>query len=238
MAEEVKAADATTNNDASADGKDAAAQAAEKTAADKAAADTAAKGADKTKDAAADQTAAGKKAADEQTAKAKVEADAKAAVVPEKYDLKLPEGTIVDEPMMAEFTAFAKESKLTNDQAQKAADLHLKAIGAFAAKQAAEFTDQQKKWTDEMIGDKDLGGKKIDDTLSVARKVVSAFGTPRLKADLERTGMGNHPDLVKMFHAVGLQLGDDNKWIGTNKPAGERKSTEEVFYGGNSEAKT
>lgn len=155
--------------------------------------------------------------------------------VPEKYDLKLPDGTIVDEPMMTEFTTWAKANKLTNDQAQLAAELHLKAVGAFAAHQAAEFEHEQEAWLNEIKADKDLGGAKVDGTLAVARRVLAlkipGVNMERFKADLDRGAVsGNHPDLVRILHFVGQQIGEDNMWVPT-KPGEAPIDAATVLYG-------
>ena len=45
--------------------------------------------------------------------------DSKAPGVPEQYQLKIPDGHIVNQPLMTEFTELARESGLTNERAQK-----------------------------------------------------------------------------------------------------------------------
>jgi len=163
--------------------------------------------------------------------------DAKAGEVPEKYHLKLPDGVLIDEPMMTEFTAWAKDNKLTNAEAQRAAEMHLKAVGVFASRQSAELAAQQRAWVDEIRNDREVGGAKIDETVAAARKVLDVFGTPqevaRLKADLQRTGMGNHPILIKGFRLFAQFVGDDKVIIGAPKPSGP-KDPVSVLYGNNS----
>ena len=75
----------------------------------------------------------GKQAEGQQTEKK----DAAAPEVPEKYSLKLPDGVKLEDALMQEFTAVGHDLKLTNEQAQRLSDLHLKATGEFA-RQAAE----------------------------------------------------------------------------------------------------
>ena len=163
--------------------------------------------------------------------------EADAPVVPEKYELKLPEGVLVDETMMTEFTKFGQEQKWTNEQAQKAADMHLKAIGAFAQKQEAEHVAKIESWSKEVIADKEIGGAKIDESMVQARKVMALAATipgvnvERLKADLNASGNATHPDLVRLFHYFGQFIGEDNQFI-KGSPAGQGpKSPEEVLYG-------
>lgn len=158
-------------------------------------------------------------------------------VVPEKYDLKLPKDVLVDEAMMAEFTKFGQESKWTNEQAQKVADLHLKAIGAFVNKMEAEFIGTVEGWHNEIINDKELGGPKVDTSMAQARKVMAMASTipgvkvDRLKADLDKTGMTTHPDIIRLFHYFGQFVGEDNKFIRGGTTAGAEPTADVVLYG-------
>lgn len=152
------------------------------------------------------------KKADEQTDN---KTDAKPPDVPEKYELRLPENTIIDQPLMEEFTAWAKELKLSNDQAQAAADLHLKVLGTFAQQQAQEFVAQQRQWQKEFGDDPEIGGAKADETLTLARKGLAALGaTDRLKQEFDRTGLGNHPDMIRIWANIGKFVGDDGVIMG------------------------
>lgn len=158
-------------------------------------------------------------------------------VVPEKYDLKLPKDVLVDEEMMKEFSSFGKENKWTNDQAQKVADLHLKAIGAFVNKMDAEFVQTVEGWHNEVMSDKDIGGAKVDDTMAQARKVIAMASTipgikvDRFKADLEKTGMTTHPDFIRLCHYFGQFIGQDNKFIRGGTTASEEQDAATILYG-------
>jgi hypothetical protein len=155
---------------------------------------------------------------------------------PESYQLKLPEGTVTDPALLDEFSILAKEKGFTNEDAQKFVDLQLKSLGVFAQKQAEEFQAQVKGWRDELINDKDIGGAKVDQTVNQARKVlnieVPGVKMDRLKADLDRTGLGDHPDLIRVFAFIGQFVGDDNKIISdrVGGPAGGPKTDAEVLY--------
>lgn len=164
----------------------------------------------------------GKKADDkgtEGTDKSTDKTETKDPVVPEKYELKLPEGVLVDEKLMTKFTGLAKEMKWDNATAQKMADMHLEAVSAFAEKQDVEHAATLLGWHNELIEDKELGGAKIDDTMKQARKVMTlAASIPGVKVDrlvneLNRTGLATHPDLVRMMHYFGQFIGEDNKFV-------------------------
>ena len=101
----------------------------------------------------------------------------------------------------------AREHGFNNEQAQRWADLHLRAIGD-TVRQVAEYQeisekryDEVKSWKTEFQNDPEFGGANAKATISQAREVLESFGTAeevaRLRKELERTGLGNHPILIK-----------------------------------------
>ena len=57
--------------------------------------------------------------------------------------------------------------------------------------------------------DKDIGGDKLAENLSVARKALETFGTPELRDVLNATGFGNHPAVIKAFYKIGQAISED-----------------------------
>jgi len=159
-------------------------------------------------------------------------------VVPEKYDLKLPEGTVVNEKSMGKFTEFAKSHKFTNKDAQALADMHLEVIGEFARQQAEQTASEITSWHEEVLNDQAIGGAKIDATMEQARKVlvmakdIPGVNLDRLNKDLEKSGLTTHPDLIRIFNYFGQFIGDDNKFITSGHATAESgKDAVEVLYG-------
>lgn len=142
-------------------------------------------------------------------------------VVPEAYDLKMPDGVELDQAATTEFTAIAKELKLDQAAAQKLADIGAK----MAQRQADAHAQLVETWTEQVKTDKELGGDKLAENLGVARKAIDTFGSPELKALLNSTGLGNHPEVVKLAFKVGKAISEDRFVSGapkgntTNDPA-------------------
>jgi hypothetical protein len=163
--------------------------------------------------------------------------DVKEPVIPDKYELKLPDGVIVDPELMDEFTGLAKGLKFDNATAQKAADLHLKAISKFAQQQASAHEAQLMEWHGEIINDPDIGGGKVDATMAQARKTLAMAATipgvnaKRLTEDLNKSGLTTHPDLVRIFHYLGQFVGEDNKFISGSATGPASKDAATVLYG-------
>ena len=165
------------------------------------------------------------------------EGDAKPPVVPEKYELKLPEGVLVDNKMMEKFTNLGKELKWDNATAQKMADMHLEALGAFAQKADADHEAQLIAWSKEVSEDKEIGGAKLEASITQARKVLTLASTvpgvdaKRLLTDMNRTGLATHPDMVRLFHYFGQFIGEDNQFIKGSPTTGGPRDAASILYG-------
>lgn len=143
----------------------------------------------------------------------KTQADDKAAEagnVPEKYEIKTPEGVPLDEAALAEFEPIAKELKLTNEQAQKLADIHTKRMQETERANAEQWKQTTAKWVDDVKADKEIGGANLDTSVRHAQAALNKFGTPELRAQMDATGMGNHPELVRVFARIGKAMAEDN----------------------------
>lgn len=149
----------------------------------------------------------------EQTSEQQTETKVDTPEVPESYDLKMPEGVELDKAAADEFTAIAKELKLSAEGAQKLADVGAK----MAQRQAEAHANLVESWVEQVKTDKEIGGDKLDENLAVARKAVDAFGTPELKEFLNATGLGNHPALIKAFYKAGKAISEDAFVKGTAK---------------------
>ena len=94
---------------------------------------------------------------------------------------------------------------------------------------AQAFAAQVQAWGDEVKADKGIGGTKLDENLGLARKALDQFGTPELKLLLDSTGMGNHPQVVKLMVNIGKAISEDKIERGT--PAGQTKDAASILYG-------
>jgi hypothetical protein len=153
----------------------------------------------------------------------KVEGQTKVDVdQPIDVELKLPEGIELDQASLDNFKALVNDKALTPAQrAQKVVDLAVKR----EADRLEMHTQRVAAWADEVKADKDLGGDKLEETLSVARKAID-LGTPELKEFLNTSGLGNHPAVVRWAYAVGKALSEDHfvPGNGGNPPSSDHAS--------------
>lgn len=131
------------------------------------------------------------------------------------YDFKLPEGVNLDTAAADEFKAIAKEAGLKPEHAQKVADVAVK----MQQRQAEAHAAQVESWIESVKSDKEIGGDKLEANLVIAKKAIDQFGSPALVQLLNDSGLGNHPEVIKMALKVGKQISQDGFVPGAPKGA-------------------
>lgn len=152
--------------------------------------------------------------------------DAKPDGAPETYEFTAPDGVTLDAQAIAEFEPIAKELNLSNEQAQKIVDLQAK----FVQQQHAQWEQTVDTWVAEIKADQEIGGAALTQNVRHAQQALTHFGTPALKAALDATRMGSHPELVRVFARIGKAMAEDT-FVGGNKPSNANKSAAEILYG-------
>lgn len=158
--------------------------------------------------------------ADEASLLGKAADDAKPEPV-EAFTLTPPEGfEAIDTDALEAATPILKELGVTtNEQAQevigkmapivqgmveRAVAGHEKALADFRVETHAA-------WAKECLTDEALGGgseDRLNEHLAHAARFRDSFGSPELTAFLNASGVGNHPELVKLFAKAGSELGE------------------------------
>lgn len=159
------------------------------------------------------------------------EGDKKPEGAPEAYEFKAPEGAELDKDAVAQFEPIARELNLSQEQAQKLVDLYgSKVMPQLMKQQADTWQKQVADWGTAAKDDAEIGGDKFDGNLTRAKQAMDKFATPQLREFLETTGMGNHPELIRVFVKVGAAMSEDS--LVTSNEKGQR-SAADVLYGKN-----
>lgn len=130
------------------------------------------------------------------------------AGAPETYQWNVPEGTSLDTEVLGEFEAVAREFNLTNDNANRLIPMAQKLLEKQAAASAEVWQNQVAEWGKAAKADPEIGGSKFDANISAAQAALAKYGTPALKADLEKFGFGNHPELMRLLARVGHAMSE------------------------------
>lgn len=141
----------------------------------------------------------------EKLARAHLDVLGKVPVVPEKadaYEIKVPEGHPVNQEFVGKFKAWAHEAGLSQAQAEKIAQGYIGLEQQMMAQAQTEATQAEAAIKTEW-------GDQYGANLAVAQKAVAEFCDPKDVEYLEKTGLGNNPALVRMFHRIGKAMSED-----------------------------
>ena len=136
-----------------------------------------------------------------------------ATTEPQEIDIAIPEGVEANADVLAEFKAVAKELNLSQEAAQRLADLQIK----MTLQQSEDMRAQHVAWADAAKSDKEFGGEAFASNLSAAKAAMDAFASPELKSLLNVTGLGNHPEVIRAFVRIGKQISEDGSIVRGSK---------------------
>ena len=128
-----------------------------------------------------------------------------ASDVPENYELQMPDGVELDKEALERFSPVFKELGLSNEQAQKLADLRAQEVQT----QVDKFEEVKKGWRDQIAKDPELGGTKLQESQNKARAAFNQLGSPELAGVLVNSGLSDHPEVRRLFVKLHDLVGDD-----------------------------
>lgn len=146
------------------------------------------------------------------------------------YDLKLPEGSKMDPARVEAIKSWAKDKKIAPDAAQDVLNREHEAVSTYEANQLAEYEKAKETWLSDLKADKELGGENLTRKVELAKRVLKKFGSEGFAEMLDKTGYGNHPELVRVFARIGEKMGEDNIVRQSSSP-GNVVDARELFYG-------
>lgn len=162
---------------------------------------------------------------------AKQEAKKEETKAESSLELKLPEGSILDAGAVERIAAYAKERGLTNDQAQELLNRESENVANYAKAQEDHVKAQVDGWKAAVEKDKELGGDAYSKNVELAKRVVTKYGSEDFLKTLNDTGLGNHPELVRVFFRIGRAMGEDKLVVPNAQASQPRRPIEDVFYG-------
>ena len=162
------------------------------------------------------------------TGKPEATEQAKPEGAPEKYEFKAPEGKQLDAETVEAFSEVAKELNLTQDAAQKMLTAMSDKLGA---RQAAQVDAVRSQWAESSKADKEFGGDKITENLSVAKKALDTFGTAELRSLLNDSGLGNHPEVIRFMFRAGKAISED-RYVGPSTGSTTARSNGPMDFAG------
>ena len=165
--------------------------------------------------------------ADASTTPAKTE---EKAIVPVdfKYEAKDP---LLDPSEIAEVAQLVKDGKLKPEDAKAQLDQRNSSIQKFYEAKQEAFKKEQSTWVETAKNDKEIGGKEFGKNVELAKRFLDKFFDEPFKKELDKTGLGNHPELLRGFIRAGKAMSEDSFIRPPATPGtGEKKSLAERLY--------
>jgi hypothetical protein len=163
-----------------------------------------------------------------------------AAGPPETYELAVPEGfEKLDETTVAAATPVFKELGLSNEQANKlipvVADYAKRIVSDRDQQLMGTILEQRKEWLETARKDPEIGGQNWGVSIRDSARFLDQMGAPKgspLRAALDDSGFGNHPELIRLFAKAGKAIGEDSNFVRGDPAAAVKPKTDaELFYG-------
>lgn len=148
---------------------------------------------------------------------------------PEEYaDFAVPDGMEINTELLEQATPLFKELGLSQIQSQKLVDMYAAQQQAEAQASSESYSQTVKDWVDEAKSDTEIGGDKFDENVGIAKRGIDKFGTPKLVEVLEQTGLGSHPEFIRLFTRVGKLISEDDP--GSGEPPVDATDPATVLY--------
>ncbi len=160
-----------------------------------------------------------------------VKEEAPAPAVVEDFKLEISKESGLTENDALEVTALAKEVGLSKEVAQKLLDSRASQLKNVYEAQKAEYAVKMNEWKKELENDPEIGGANFKTSILQANIILDKYASPKLRKDLDSTGLGNHPELVRFIARLGKEYSTNDTMVkGGNSFAAPARSIEDIMY--------
>lgn len=139
---------------------------------------------------------------------------------PAEIELKLPDGVKFDDATLKTLKDAAKDLGLDGEKASKVAALVANGQKSLREQALKSHEAQVAGWDKALATDKEFGGADFEVNKVLALKAIEKFATPELRKFLGESGLGSHPELVRVFVRVGKAIAEDSV-TGTRSATGK-----------------
>lgn len=134
------------------------------------------------------------------------------------YELALPKDSLLTAEDLAAIAKEAKEAGLSKEEAEEVVKAQSQVASTTAARVQAQqqqaFEAEKAAWKKAVADDAEMGGDKLAETTLMASRAFQALASPLLKKLADDTGLGSHPEFVRMMAKIGKMMGEDRLIIG------------------------
>jgi len=164
----------------------------------------------------------------------KAKSAAQAKVVPEKYEIKVPEGFSKDMSLLETLTPVLKEIGVTGEQAQKLADAYMPFFKAKAeeGRKAVQLEQEQNFKTfieSEKKNTKEKFGSEWNERMSFIAKFRDAHLSPKTVELLNASGLAENYEFLSDLEKFGRLISED-KLIDGKRVSNADKTPAEILF--------
>ena len=135
---------------------------------------------------------------------------------PEHYEpFDAGNGLMADEETVGEFANIARQVGLSQEEAQNVFTSLMPTFESIGRKRMEGWTAD---WAKQSSVDKEFGGQNFQANLRVANTALKKFSTPEFTKLLQVTGLGNNPEVIRVFYRIGQQMTQDKGVTGGGAP--------------------
>lgn len=140
---------------------------------------------------------------------------------PEAYEPFDIDGQQFFEEQVQGFAATARELGLSQENAQKMFASMVPTAREYMMK---DLMAKSKEWASLSAKDPEIGGADFEAKRGIASQAYKHYATPELRAILNGSGLGAHPEVVRLFYRIGKTMQQDTGVTGSaSAPAGVRR---------------
>lgn len=147
-----------------------------------------------------------------------------------EIELKLPENSYLNAEALEAVKSFAKDKNITAEIAQEILNKQNDSLAGYHDYILSEHEKTVSKWAEQAKADQEYGGENFGKNVEMAKRALEKFATPQFIKDLDQSGYGNHPEILRVFTRIGKLLAED-KMVNPSATAVGSKNLEDVFYG-------
>lgn len=150
---------------------------------------------------------------------------------PDKYDLKVDQGSAFEGDVRTTFESVAKKHGLSNAAAQELlSEVSPKLVAQRAAQIDSAIAAQRREWHTQSVNHPVWGGAKLPETLATASRALALAG-PSLPQFLKDTGLDMHPLIIEWAAHVGRAIAPDRVVTSAPGETAARQTDGQVFFG-------
>ena len=121
---------------------------------------------------------------------------------PEKYDLKPPKESKLEQKDVDAIAELAKANKLSVNAAQAVLERINADREAYVESLKNELHEEQKQWLEQFEKDPEIGGDKAKHNAELIKRVHEKFASPEFVKLMDDTGYGNNPEYARMIVCI------------------------------------